>query len=196
MKRFVSAPRAKPLVLCGDLNVAPEFRDVSHPTWFRCFRCSGALHPPSLNSIPFCRENNCQEAADPGDRGQPGFTANEQLRFAAIAAAGGLVDAYRMLHAAAAWQDCVTWRGAAGKDFAESGRYYNKGMRIDLFMLQAALRERVDDVEVCGSGANLEGFLGSDHCPLLLRLRACDDRSACIEGAASTAAVPVEAAGH
>lgn len=35
MKLFVSAPRCKPLILCGDLNVAPEYHDVSHPKWFR-----------------------------------------------------------------------------------------------------------------------------------------------------------------
>lgn len=35
MKLFVSASRCKPLILCGDLNVAPEYHDVSHPKWFR-----------------------------------------------------------------------------------------------------------------------------------------------------------------
>ncbi len=129
--------------------------------------------PATLQLIPpptFRRENNCLDAADPGDRGQPGFTCNEQCRFADIAASGGLTDAYRLLHPSAAWQECVTWRGAAGKDVAESGRYYNKGMRIDLFMIQASLRELVDEVEVCGRGANMDGFLGSDHSPLVLRL--------------------------
>ncbi len=65
----------------------------------------------------------------------------------------------------------MTWRGAAGKDVPESGRYYNKGMRIDLFMIQEALKSRVDAVEVCGRGANMEGFLGSDHSPVMLLLR-------------------------
>ena len=176
MKLFVSAPRAKPLVLCGDLNVAPEFHDVSHPKWFRCFLTT-ADRPPSgpqstffhFNSL--CRENNCLEAPDPGDRGQPGFTPNEQARFADITAAGGLVDAFRLLHPSAGWEQSVTWRGAAGKDVPESGRYYNKGMRIDLFMIQGGLKDRVDAAEVCGRGANMEGFLGSDHSPVVLRLR-------------------------
>jgi hypothetical protein len=35
MKRFVCCSRSKPLMLCGDLNVAPQWEDVSHPKWFR-----------------------------------------------------------------------------------------------------------------------------------------------------------------
>ena len=133
---------------------------------------SGLSSRPQTNRYANClhRENNCLEAPDPGDRGQPGFTPNEQTRFADIAAAGGLIDAFRMLHPSAAWEESVTWRGAAGKDVPESGRYYNKGMRIDLFMIQGGLKDRVVTTEVCGRGANMEGFLGSDHCPVILRL--------------------------
>jgi exonuclease III len=49
MKQFVSIPRAKPLLLCGDLNVAPEWHDVSHPKWFR-YRFSAMISnfPASL----------------------------------------------------------------------------------------------------------------------------------------------------
>ena len=65
---------------------------------------------------------------------------------------------------------CVTWRCAAGKDVAESGLFYNKGMRIDLFMVQHALLPRVEQVEVCGRGADMVGFLGIDHSPVMLRM--------------------------
>ncbi len=65
---------------------------------------------------------------------------------------------------------CVTWRGAAGKDIAESGRYYNKGMRIDLFMVQKSVLGRVEESKVCGRGADMVGFLGSDHSPVILLL--------------------------
>ena len=44
-------------------------------------------------------------------------------------------------------------------------------MRIDLFMVQRGLEARVEEVCVCGRGADMQGFLGSDHCPVLLRLR-------------------------
>jgi exonuclease III len=72
MSRFVQRQRDKPLVWLGDLNVAAEWADVGpDPTWFR--------------------EKNGQEAASSADRGQPGFTANEQLRFGEIRAAGKLV---------------------------------------------------------------------------------------------------------
>jgi hypothetical protein len=85
LSRFVSAPRERPLVwpisehstrphcymrcdamLCqvwlGDLNVAAEWGDVGPmPDWFR--------------------HENGKNAAHADDRGQPGFTANEQARF-------------------------------------------------------------------------------------------------------------------
>lgn len=44
-------------------------------------------------------------------------------------------------------------------------------MRIDYFLVSRALVHRVSDVKVFGSGADRKGFLGSDHCPLLLTLR-------------------------
>ena len=54
-------PRDRPLVWLGDLNVAAAWGDVGpDPSWFR--------------------EKNGQEAADANDRGQTGFTHNEQVR--------------------------------------------------------------------------------------------------------------------
>ena len=49
------------------------------------------------------------------DRGTPGFTKNEQRRFAELLEAGGLVDAWRMKHplprAVNMMQPWWTWRG-------------------------------------------------------------------------------------
>ena len=50
-------------------------------------------------------------------------------------------------------------------------RYYGKGMRIDLFMVQGGLLRRVEAACVCGRGADMQGFLGSDHSPVVLRMR-------------------------
>lgn len=43
-------------------------------------------------------------------------------------------------------------------------------MRIDHFLVSKALASRIKGVKVFGSGADREGFLGSDHCPLRLML--------------------------
>ena len=65
----------------------------------------------------------------------------------------------------------MTWRGTPGAGgVPEAGRYYNKGMRIDYVCVESPLAAAVRRAEVLGSGAEREGFLGSDHCPLLVEL--------------------------
>lgn len=44
-------------------------------------------------------------------------------------------------------------------------------MRIDYFLLSKALEQRVSAIKVFGKGADREGFLGSDHSPVMLALR-------------------------
>lgn len=44
-------------------------------------------------------------------------------------------------------------------------------MRIDYFLVSKSLAPMVSEVKVFGRGAAREGFLGSDHCPLMLTLR-------------------------
>ena len=86
--------------------------------------------------------------------------------------AGGLVDAYRRLHPHADWTIDSTWRGAPGVSGPpESGRYYNKGMRIDYVLVASSLAGRITRAHVHGHGPERAGFLGSDHCPLLVTLR-------------------------
>uniref|UniRef100_A0A0G4IED9 Endonuclease/exonuclease/phosphatase domain-containing protein n=1 Tax=Chromera velia CCMP2878 TaxID=1169474 RepID=A0A0G4IED9_9ALVE len=65
-----------------------------------------------------------------------------------------------------------TWRGTPGLEFAEKGKYYAKGMRIDHALVQRGLvdQKRVVEIRACGKGAQRAGFMGSDHCPLLLRV--------------------------
>jgi AP endonuclease-1 len=151
VEAFVGAARERPLVWVGDLNVAAAWTDVGpDPEWFR--------------------HKNGQEAAAAGDRGQPGFTANEQERFARVLQTGGLGDAYRHQHPDAPWQEAVTWRGTPGVGVPEAGRYYGMGMRIDYALVQAPLLPRVARTAVLGHGADRHGFLGSDHCPLLVQI--------------------------
>lgn len=151
---FLAArPQARPLVWLGDLNVAAEWDDVGpSPDWFR--------------------HKNGQDAAHADDRGQPGFTASEQRRFRELCGRGsGLVDAYRHLHPTPNWAVDATWRGSPGVNGPpETGRYYNKGMRIDYVLLSPRLAPRVTAATVHGKGAERVGFLGSDHCPLVVTL--------------------------
>jgi exonuclease III len=75
----------------GDLNTTAARNDVSDPDWF---------------AKQFCA------AAAAGDRGQPGYTPNEQLRFNELVQAGQLVDVYRHFNPEGTdW----TWRGGTGK---------------------------------------------------------------------------------
>ena len=146
-----TASECRPLIWLGDLNVAHDWSDVGpDPRWFR--------------------EQNGQVALDAADRGQPGFTENEQSRFTNLLEVGGLVDAYRHLHPTPDWKTDVTWRGTPGVHNPAEGRYYNKGMRIDYVLVCKSLVPRVLTARVHGKGADRAGFLGSDHCPLIVEL--------------------------
>ncbi|KAG5019634.1 hypothetical protein JHK82_015556 [Glycine max] len=43
-------------------------------------------------------------------------------------------------------------------------------MRIDYFLVSETLKERIVACEMHGHGIELEGFYGSDHCPVTLEL--------------------------
>eukprot|EP01065_Artemidia_motanka_P023775 TRINITY_DN2843_c0_g2_i1.p1 TRINITY_DN2843_c0_g2~~TRINITY_DN2843_c0_g2_i1.p1 ORF type:complete len:394 (+),score=118.44 TRINITY_DN2843_c0_g2_i1:76-1257(+) len=158
-KHWGSGSAAKPLVYCGDLNVAPDPElDLSHPGWMR--------------KVVF------QDAAAEGDRGQPGCTPNECARFRGMLEAGRLVDAYRAAHPAK--PDDVrgavySWRGTPAKPPLppEAGRYFMKGMRIDHFLVSEGLAGAVESCEILGRGESCKdpSFVGSDHSPMTLVLR-------------------------
>ena len=164
VRRLLSSRAAgvpRPLVWGGDLNVAAGWEDVGpDPEWFR--------------------SKNGQGAQRAEERGQPGFTQAEQERFAELLQVGGLLDAHRELHPTPDWQRDATWRGTPGAppNPPEYGRYYGKGMRIDYVLIQRPLRARLLRTALLGHGAQRHGFLGSDHCPLLLELAPGDPPAA------------------
>jgi hypothetical protein len=49
-------------------------------------------------------------------------------------------------------------------------------MRIDHALVSSALVDRVGRAEILGRGSRREGFMGSDHCPLLLEIRPVGSR--------------------
>lgn len=139
------------VVWCGDLNVAPTDLDLSHPAYYKRQYAAGAPRP-----APDCL-------------GQPGCTPGERDGFAEILHAGGLTDLYRELSPGNAEDDVsqpiYSWRGA------NPGKHHGRGMRLDHFVGPKSLVERLDSVKICGRGIERDGFLGSDHSPVVLKLR-------------------------
>ncbi|CAI5467196.1 unnamed protein product [Closterium sp. Yama58-4] len=140
IRRFLTsdAVQSKPLIWLGDLNVSPTDDDVSDPEFFRT-------------------ATNGEPATDPGDRGQPGFSPNERMRFAETLKRAGLSDAYRHMHPSKDMQAGFTWSGNP------VGRYRGKRMRVDYFCVSNDLLPRVETCEIHGRGFEGNGFLGSER---------------------------------
>jgi len=108
-----------------------------------------------------------------GDRGQPGFTENERMRFNALLEEANLVDVWRHLHGA---ERDYSWRGHPG--VSTVGRFRGHGMRIDHHIVPRSLLPRVRSCEFSTAGFELaqlvhrhvDAFFGSDHCALTLTL--------------------------
>lgn len=162
VRGFVSAA-PKPIVYIGDLNVAPDDRDLSHPEWFRAM---------NSNSRRFGNPPFKTPTLDPKHVGQPGCTDAEREHFAALLEAGNFVDAFRDSRPdpkADIDLPLFSWRGPAGRDGdPRSGRYYSKGMRIDHALVHKSIP--FIDCDLLGSSKDRLGFMGSDHCPIRLRL--------------------------
>ncbi|XP_042481893.1 DNA-(apurinic or apyrimidinic site) endonuclease [Macadamia integrifolia] len=145
---FVVQSSDKPLIWCGDLNVSHQEIDVSHPDFFSSAKLNGYI-PPNKE-----------------DCGQPGFTLAERKRFSSILSEGKLIDAYRFLHKEKDMECGFSWSGNP------IGKYRGKRMRIDYFIVSEKLKERIVTCEMHGKGIELQGFFGSDHCPVSLELSA------------------------
>lgn len=146
LREFFLQTADKPLIWCGDLNVSHEEIDVSHPEFFSAAKMNGYI-PPNKE-----------------DCGQPGFTSSERRRFGAILKEGKLVDAYRFLHKDKDMDCGFSWSGHP------IGKYRGKRMRIDYFVVSEQIKDRIVACEMHGKGIELEGFYGSDHCPVSLQL--------------------------
>ncbi|XP_057970423.1 DNA-(apurinic or apyrimidinic site) endonuclease [Malania oleifera] len=146
MLEFVFQSSDKPLIWCGDLNVSHEEIDVSHPDFFSAAKLNGYI-PPNKE-----------------DCGQPGFTLAERKRFGNILKEGKLIDAYRLLHKEKNMEGGFSWSGNP------IGKYRGKRMRIDYFLVSEKLKDKIVACEMHGQGIELQGFYGSDHCPVSLEL--------------------------
>ncbi|KAJ8553974.1 hypothetical protein K7X08_024652 [Anisodus acutangulus] len=75
---------------------------------------------------------------------------------------GKPVDAYRFLHKDSDMECGFSWSGNP------VGKYRGKRMRIDYFIVSEKLKDRIVSCEMHGRGIELDGFYGSDHCPVSL----------------------------
>lgn len=178
LERFLVARAARtqrPLIVCGDLNVTATPLDSTDEAFFR------AAEPEQPDGS--ARASWAKVAA--ADRGIPGFSDNERTRFGNMLRRAELVDVWRRHHpsteaAPPAVSDeqreraSYTWRGALRRDGNPyPARYEGKAQRLDYFLMPRHLCEsRVDACAIHGRGRKREGFLGSDHCPVVLRVRA------------------------
>jgi len=138
-------------------NVAPRDEDLSHAKFFRK-QVGGRNAKKSFD----------RKELKPEDIGQPGCTDAERVRFGSILSAGDLVDGYREL-VGAEDNSGFTWRGVS------TGKYGARAMRIDHCIVSRQLISRLRSVENLGHGTERVGFMGSDHCPVLIKLAAEGD---------------------
>jgi hypothetical protein len=74
-------------------------------------------------------------------------------------------------------KDAMTWVGHPG--VVAVGKYRGKGMRLDYFMVEAAIAGRIDVCEQATDGTGVgplaerpdAAFFGSDHCAVYMRLK-------------------------
>lgn len=119
-----SLEEKKPVVFCGDLNVAHKEIDLKNP------------------------KSNHKNA---------GFTDEEREKFTALTQAG-FIDTFRYFYPDV--KDVYSWWSYRFK-----AREKNAGWRIDYFVVSEALKERLEDAMI------YHEVMGSDHCPVGLKLR-------------------------
>ena len=121
---LVSLDEKKPVVVCGDLNVAHKEIDIkNHKT----------------------------------NRKNAGFTDEERAKMTLFLEAG-FVDTFRYFYPE---KDAMySWWSYMG-----NARENNTGWRIDYFVVSKRFSERLEDAEI-----HME-TMGSDHCPVVLKLK-------------------------
>lgn len=134
-------------------NVAPKDEDLSHASYFR--RQKGGRN---------ASRKGASLVIAPEDVGQPGCTDRERNGIRDIMNVGSLVDAFRALHGDEE-SSTFTWRGNS------QGKYAGRGMRIDHCFVSNTFMPNVESVEVTGVEKNQGGFMGSDHCPVVAKLK-------------------------
>lgn len=124
-RSFVSElSREKPVIVCGDLNVAHQEIDLKNPD---------------------------------SNRKNAGFTDQERAKFSELLDAG-FIDTFRYFYPDKT--DAYTWWSYFAK-----ARERNIGWRIDYFLVSSSFQEHLVDAAIH------DQVLGSDHCPVELKVR-------------------------
>lgn len=80
---------------------------------------------------------------------------------------------------------CFQWSGHPGA--VTVGKYFKRGMRLDYFLVSEQLEERVESCVIPAMEKltqdeffrrDKRGFLGSDHCPMVLKMRSAPEATA------------------
>jgi exonuclease III len=171
----------RPLLWCGDLNVAMEHVDGTH--WQT--REDGTIYEWWTDETKCFVGGPKSTDKRAEDVGIPSFTPAERRRFREALEVGDLVDVWRALHPKGVasnhhhhllqpWdRPNYTWRGHLGKAGRGIARYQGKGQRLDYFLLSPSklFSSHVESCDILGYGERREGlFCGSDHCASLLKL--------------------------
>lgn len=114
----------KPVVFCGDLNVAHKEIDLKNPKT---------------------------------NRKNAGFTDEERNKFSVVLE-NGFIDTYRYFYPEQ--EGIYSWWS-----YRFRAREKNAGWRIDYFCVSEALKEHLEDAKIHTS------VMGSDHCPVELKLK-------------------------
>ena len=121
---LVKLDSQKPVILCGDLNVAHQEIDLKNPAT---------------------------------NHGNAGFSDQERTAFTKLLEAG-FTDSFRYLYPDKA--EAYTWWSYMFKS-----RERNTGWRIDYFVVSNRLQDSIEDSVIYAD------IMGSDHCPVELRLK-------------------------
>lgn len=114
----------KPVVICGDMNVAHKEIDLKNPKT---------------------------------NRGNAGFSDEERGKMTELLEAG-FIDTWRYFNPDL--EGVYSWWS-----YRFNARANNAGWRIDYFLTSQALEDRLEGADI------LTDVMGSDHCPVVLKLR-------------------------
>ena len=124
MREYLSAlDSVKPVIYCGDLNVAHNEIDLKNPK---------------------------------ANIGNAGFSYEERGKFGELLGAG-FVDSFRYLYPDTVKYSWWSYRFRA--------RENNAGWRIDYFLVSDRIKGEIASAEI------LTDIMGSDHCPVLLKIK-------------------------
>jgi exonuclease III len=133
----------------GDFNVAMGEND---------------LHPDAN----FWYNQGPKTLPDLGDIGFGGTTYNEIYRAHEMVKCGDLVDTYAENQEAGYFLKSR----ASSYTFRGKGKFINRGGRYDYILADSMISVSggVDKAAVCSDNFQAESFMGSDHCPVYLKL--------------------------